>query len=91
LDRFAFRKKHVKKGVRTAVCEVCEKGGMTELSLRIHLQNEHQYLPCKACRKIFPDAATVQDHNCPLQAGFTEPYQLLFYKEVLQKEKGRRL
>jgi KRAB domain-containing zinc finger protein len=67
LDKYAWRKKLVKKGDRSAVCPCCQRDSMTEFGLRQHLQKEHNYLPCKACRQIFPDAAAVRDHNCPLQ------------------------
>ena len=67
LDRFAFRKKAVKKGEHSAVCSECSRGGYTEMTLRMHLQDMHNYLPCKACRKIYPGEAGLKEHRCPLQ------------------------
>ena len=64
LDRFAFRKKAVKKGVHSAVCVECNRGGYTEWTLRMHLRDAHKYIACKACRQIFASDA---EHRCPLQ------------------------
>jgi hypothetical protein len=64
LDRFAFRRKFLQRGVRSAVCPACNRSGYTEWNLRQHLQKMHHYLPCKGCLQLFPEGA---DHECPLR------------------------
>jgi hypothetical protein len=48
LDRFAFRQKALKKGDYSEVCAECGQGRFTQLSIRQHLQREHDYRQCKA-------------------------------------------
>ena len=87
LDRFAFRKKAVKKGVHSAVCVECNRGGYTEWTLRMHLRDAHKYIACKACRQIFASDA---EHRCPLQniacdrcpKRFAKPSNLQDHKKI---------
>ena len=67
LDRYAFRRKQLKKGVRASICSLCNQGSFTELNLRLHLKKEHGYKPCKYCREIFDTDLSLRDHFCPLQ------------------------
>ena len=68
MDRYAkFRRKLLKKGVHASVCSLCNQGRFTELTLRVHLQKEHNYKSCKSCRDIFDNDTALKEHVCPLQ------------------------